>query len=356
MLRIHFTADDLARTRVVETIGVAAETYLSLGFLRRSHTMKPFHIWQTSIQRGLDPRVRPLNAIFPRRGPAMDLHALTGGTASIEEAADRLRTVTKSQMRSELHNVALEPASKAWATSLCDTDPHAVRALSESLTASYDMTVQPHWAKMRTHLGTVRSTYAHAVLDGGIEQLLSTMYVPSVRWNAPVLKVDSPQDADLHLKGRGLTLAPVIFAWRQCQLLLNPLDDTASPILTIPTVHDHSTAAGLWGAEGTSQPSLAALVGRTRAAALEITATGCSTTDLARRLNVSAGAASQHATILRNAHLITTVRRGGAVLHQATPLGLELLNRTTAQPATPRGRTRSDGGSPTSAGPTAPGR
>ncbi|XMN04692.1 ArsR/SmtB family transcription factor [Streptomyces griseobrunneus] len=56
-----------------------------------------------------------------------------------------------------------------------------------------------------------------------------------------------------------------------------------------------------------------------------MTAEGCTTSELARRLNVTAAAASQHATVLRNSDLITTSRRGGSVLHHITPLGLALL-------------------------------
>ncbi len=42
-------------------------------------------------------------------------------------------------------------------------------------------------------------------------------------------------------------------------------------------------------------------------------------------MGISLAAASQHASVLRNAGLITTRRRGSAVLHVLTPLGAELL-------------------------------
>ena len=40
---------------------------------------------------------------------------------------------------------------------------------------------------------------------------------------------------------------------------------------------------------------------------------------------ISLAAASQHASVLRDAGLITTQRQGRAVLHVLTPLGTELL-------------------------------
>ena len=63
-----------------------------------------------------------------------------------------------------------------------------------------------------------------------------------------------------------------------------------------------------------------------RAAALAAIGDGCSTTDLARRVGISAAAASQHATILRNAGLITSNRERNMVLHSLTPLGVSVLN------------------------------
>ena len=74
------------------------------------------------------------------------------------------------------------------------------------------------------------------------------------------------------------------------------------------------------------ETALAALVGRNRAAVLRTIADGCSTTELAGRVGISLAAASQHASVLRDAGLITTHRQGSAVLHVLTPLGAELLH------------------------------
>nr|WP_252980871.1 helix-turn-helix domain-containing protein [Streptomyces chartreusis] len=54
-------------------------------------------------------------------------------------------------------------------------------------------------------------------------------------------------------------------------------------------------------------------------------ATPAGTTALAERAGVSVATASEHATVLRAAGLITTVRDGSRVLHALTPLGEALL-------------------------------
>lgn len=71
---------------------------------------------------------------------------------------------------------------------------------------------------------------------------------------------------------------------------------------------------------------LAALLGRTRAKALRAVAAGCTTTELARALGVAPPTASEHATVLRTARLISTRRHRNAVLHTLTPLGAALLD------------------------------
>ncbi|MGW6529449.1 winged helix-turn-helix domain-containing protein [Streptomyces venezuelae] len=69
-----------------------------------------------------------------------------------------------------------------------------------------------------------------------------------------------------------------------------------------------SAPTGLWGVGDMTGQPLEELLGRTRAAVLEEVADGCSTTDLARRVRLSASSASQHATVLRKVDLITTGR------------------------------------------------
>jgi DNA-binding transcriptional ArsR family regulator len=109
------------------------------------------------------------------------------------------------------------------------------------------------------------------------------------------------------------------------QLHRHPADPTALPWLVLPPAEDRFAQASLWARRRPRGAALAALVGRNRAAVLLAIATGCTTTELAGRVGISLAAASQHASVLRDAGLITTHRQGSAVLHVLTPLGTELL-------------------------------
>ncbi|MFC8259752.1 ArsR/SmtB family transcription factor [Streptomyces sp. NPDC057291] len=73
---------------------------------------------------------------------------------------------------------------------------------------------------------------------------------------------------------------------------------------------------------------MATLLGRTRTLVLATIAKhqGCSTKELAARAGIAPPSASEHATILREAGLIHSLRQRNAVLHSLTSLGLALLN------------------------------
>jgi DNA-binding transcriptional ArsR family regulator len=71
---------------------------------------------------------------------------------------------------------------------------------------------------------------------------------------------------------------------------------------------------------------LVGILGPTRAAVLRLLSRPTITKDIARRLDISAASASEHATALRAARLVNSSRDGKAMRHHATPLGLDLIN------------------------------
>jgi DNA-binding transcriptional ArsR family regulator len=104
--------------------------------------------------------------------------------------------------------------------------------------------------------------------------------------------------------------------------------------LFYPASLDGQIAASLWHGNGYTPGNrgLEDLIGRTRSAIMEAMRDGATTSELARRVQVSAACASQHASVLRGAGLITTRRLDNRVLHTLTPLGHALLDATPARP------------------------
>jgi len=132
-------------------------------------------------------------------------------------------------------------------------------------------------------------------------------------------------DVDVPLNGRGIALVPSVFVGQIPSLHQNPSDPSSVPWLVLPPAGSRMEQRHLWGDPRPRGAALAALVGRNRAAVLSAVAHGCTTTELADRVGISLASASQHASVLRDAGLITTRRQGSAVLHVLTPLGAELL-------------------------------
>jgi DNA-binding transcriptional ArsR family regulator len=326
--RIHFTAEDLARTRVATTIGVAAETFDSVRLLKDRDLGLAFHRWRASVRGRVGEQAGPLTALMPPRGPMVDLVSLTGDTASIDEAVANLLAAPRSLMRIELENIDFRPAHRSWARNLVDGDREARLQVAAALRACHSVTVAPFWNTVRSHLREVRAAHAETLAEGGVEKLLTTLCGPLVRWRPPVLEVAHARDADIHLNGRGLVIAPTMFSTQEAEVLQAPLDPARAPVLALPTISGATLDPAMWGdvGEPTGEP-IDDLLGRTRAAVLRATVAGCSTTQLARRLDIAPATASHHTAVLRNANLITTRREGKVAVHTITALGLAVLEQ-----------------------------
>jgi DNA-binding transcriptional ArsR family regulator len=146
-----------------------------------------------------------------------------------------------------------------------------------------------------------------------------------MRWEPPVLLTPYPKERDLHLDGRGLLLVPSFFCWRMPITLVDP---SLPPVLVYPVEHDLRWLEREPDHAGdTGDRRLAALLGSTRAAVLDVIGRGPATTsEIARRVRISAPSASEHASVLRGAGLIRTSRAGNTALHSISQAGVVLLD------------------------------
>lgn len=358
MFRIHFTTEDLARTRIMASYGPYAETLFSLGAIadrRRSGVL--FGEWHQRLNQAPERWMGPLGRLIDGCLPLMDLFTLIGPASTHEECRDNLLRIRRQHLKAEIDAaghwaVASGPGTLAalpkWIFRLHD-DNQARSGLANVLGAGSRTAVDPHWTQIHAHLEAEAALRARILAQHGLRQMLSGLH-PSMRWHAGALHVSSAShtttqvaqqifvtgDVDvhagvsnIHLGGRGLVLVPSVFCPRITPYV-SVADPDAPVVLFYPAVRDVTDAHRLWMRRrpGSAHRTLVALLGTTRAAALEVLIDGSTTTELARRLNVSPATASHHATILRAAGLISTRRHGGAVLHTVTPLGIALLNGT----------------------------
>ncbi|MFB7229902.1 winged helix-turn-helix domain-containing protein [Streptomyces fimicarius] len=332
VLRIHFTSEDLRRTRVAATLGVAAETYHSLEMLRDSRSTPLLDAWRAAVARRLGPHTRPLTWLLPARGPGLDVLALMGDPPDVDHAVDNLLSASLPRLHREFDGIDFRPVHAPWARRLRDGDREALLEFAAALRGWHQLAVEPFWNQGRSALIALSSRYSELVLQGGVDLLLRSLGVPGTRWCPPVLEAPYPRRTEVHLRGRGLDITPAVFSPDGVSFLWDPLDTGRPPRLMVPALREPLAPGGWATPGGVPDPALASLLGRTRAAALLAATGSCTTTELARRLGVSAAAASQHTRVLRDAGLITSTRRGGSVLHLITPLGTALLTEQRFNP------------------------
>ncbi|MFJ9441086.1 ArsR/SmtB family transcription factor [Kitasatospora sp. NPDC101235] len=305
MFRIVLTTADLARIRIGESETPAIENVFAFEAFREEQE-EGFHPWRRSVHRHLaqrDPRTGRVGQLMRYEADSEQLIELCTGT-------ERSGTAFRAEMStSQLQVLA------------------AMRDF-------FRLAVAPHWSSVRTHLDAARDTMRDIMCRDGVEVLLDSLG-PGIRWSAPALEISGFKSGELHLCGEGLVLSPSLFLARPGHVVVpgSGSNGKEAPQLFFPDRPHSDELVHLLGGSADGrvdrQPgqleSLAALMGRTRAAALQALKEGCTNTELAERLGVSSAAVSQHTAVLRAAGLISTRRNRSHAVHTVTRLGHQLL-------------------------------
>lgn len=318
MLRVHFSGLDLARVRIAARPDALWETVLSFHRLRDRRDDSAFGRWRSETRGRLNGETRLLAPLVPTRGYFPDFLTPAEGLLGMDEALQALRETPAARLHDELARLstAARPLP-SWIRDMAEGSSRSLGRLAGVLHRYYEAAVAPYWPRVQGRIEADRATRGRALLDGGADRLLASL-PPMLRWRAPVLECDYPVDRDLHLGGRGLLLLPSYFCRRTPVTFHNP---DLTPVLVYPVEHQ----APRLTPPAPPERSLGRLVGQTRSEILQGIGVGCTTSELARRVDVSLASASQHATVLRDAGLLHTLRQGNAVLHTLTPLGAALL-------------------------------
>jgi DNA-binding transcriptional ArsR family regulator len=159
------------------------------------------------------------------------------------------------------------------------------------------------------------TTYrARQLATGGARLLFADMH-PNLRWRNGALEIEEMiSEHTVKAAGRGLLLMPSIFAVKP----VPPLVPDEPPSLAYPS----RGIATLW-APPPPRPTaaLASLIGAPRAQLLDMLAEPLPTIELARRLDVTPSAVSQHLKVLHATGLVTSARAGRQVLYRRSELG-----------------------------------
>lgn len=321
MLRIHFTAEDIARTTLRADPDPLWEALLSLHMLQVGSGSIPYGTWRRQVRQRLPQEVvGPLAALAPPVGYSPDFLTPSVGSASFGDAVEMVLSTPRERIRTDLARLA--PRTRAnWLHHLAEARVEAMRSLGDSMRAYHRSALEPYWPAIERAVHADHRQRRSQLIDGGIGAVLEGIH-PEARWRNGVLEIAAFRDAELWLDGRGLQLQPSYFCWQQPTKLL---DTDLPPVLVFPI----RGANGLMRAkrqEADSNARVAGLLGKTRAIMLARTVTGATTTDLAAAGGVSLGTASYQTIILRESGLIETERNGRYVVHRASELGRALLD------------------------------
>ncbi|MGB2572454.1 ArsR/SmtB family transcription factor [Micromonospora citrea] len=331
MLTIHFSPEDILRTRMAPAADPVWELVLSLHLLQGRSSDPLMAHWRRGVARELrrdaaSERLRLLFALNPPRGYFPDFLTPYDSVEGFEAGLEAVRSTPAGILHRDLTVLAGANALPSSATALARGEPEVLRHLTESMSRYRSVALTPYWARIQAAVEADRTRRARALLDGGVEGLLNSLR-PAMSWKSDRLEIHGyPDSRELHLDGRGLLLVPSFFCARTPVALLDP---ALPPVLVYPVdrlggLVPGDSAGG--SGNGTGREALAALLGRTRAAVLEASDDGCTTGEMARRLHISPAAASQHTAVLRRAGLLVSQRDRNTVLHTLTPLGRAMLD------------------------------
>jgi DNA-binding transcriptional ArsR family regulator len=317
MVEYVFTLDDLGRLRFA--ISPPWELVTSLRVLRDPSTAGVHVDWVRSVRGtlgGLD--LRPTLALLARPDYTPDFITPPpiSPLSSIEEGLDQIRAAPIARVRREVGYVIKRrrlPELQAF----LDHPRRELNRLVAALAEYWERVFAPSWPRVRALLEADIAQRARLVAERGAAPALDDLH-PGVRWSQDRLRVGVSHNATVPLEGRGLLLVPSAFRWS------GPTVTTAEPWQ--PTlIYPARGVALLWEEQAPLDDALARLLGGTRARVLAGADAPVSTTELARRLRITPGGASQHLGALAAAGLVSRRREGREVLYMRTPLAESLL-------------------------------
>jgi DNA-binding transcriptional ArsR family regulator len=319
---LELGVEDLADTRFA--ISPLAETVYSLWAL---HDPKPHAIHRPWLRfahcrlRALDPDgVLPaligMRALPDFLTPRPTSFAPTFGT----ELAVVRATAPAIVRRDVLATFTPDPPPGVLCDAVAADDRRVLALLGtvcDLLERYWQHALAPVWPRMRLVLEADTSYRARRFATGGARELFADIH-PNLRWHDGMLHV-SGLIRGVHTKvgGRGLLLLPSLFVPKPTPPVIPD-----EPWLAYPS----RGTATLWSAPAASseQPALARLLGQPRARLLALLEEPLPTIELARRLDVTPSAVSQHLQVLHASGLLSRHRDGRRVIYRRTALGAEL--------------------------------
>jgi Helix-turn-helix domain/Family of unknown function (DUF5937) len=308
----RFTPDDVARLRFA--FSPLWELMASLRVLRAPARHSLHLPWLRAVRprlRGLD--LAELFAIVPVTGYMPDFLTPPPDTPLPDFAAELAR-VRSTDPCIASDEVAWVPTADPETVARFQRDPAGgLQRVADRLQEYWSLAFEEFWPRIHGLLEADVMWRSRRLAAGGVRELFADLH-SSVTWQGDRLVTVKNCTYDGDVAGDGLVLVPSAFSWPGVSVMYEPYQ----PMLCYPA----RGVGTLWSAGTPCTPkALAALLGRTRAQILTALEDPASTSALARRLELTPGAVSQHLTVLSDGGLVAGRRFGREVLYRRTPMG-----------------------------------
>ncbi|MCM2417169.1 DUF5937 family protein [Streptomyces sp. RKAG293] len=323
LAELAFSASDLAQMRF--SISPMWEAGTSFRLLSSGSAHPVHQPWIEQVR----PRVAAagldrgwLAELIPPTGYVPDFlnPAPIGPAPTLAEELAGVLATPVDRVRRELDRIQEDQGSPGPRLRALYAEPQArMVRVAEEIETYWEVAIAPYWARIRAVLDADVFYRARQVAEHGVGRLFNDLHT-SVSWDENALRLARRQRTlSRQTAGAGLLLIPSAFTGPG---LLTRVTLPEPPQLAYP-------ARGI-GALWESRPiprtdALAAVLGRSRTLLLTELETPASTTDLARRTGLTAPAASQHLTALRDAGLVSAHRAGRSVLYARTSVADAVL-------------------------------
>lgn len=302
----------------------------------------PNAVWEASasLHSIAQPNAHILHARIGRRLPAtlsFDLDLLLELSSSTHWAPDLLGPVPSGSARDPIAQYEalrdLDPAVAAsdlkWLRAKQPQSRVAGMSLDEyvervvtALVGYHQSVLAPLWDRV---VAIAEADIAHhrvIALEHGLSAALREIH-DELRYVDGTIFLDIPHhDLQTSASGDGVWLVPTVFKWPWIAINF----DSPQPVIA----YGARGAGLLWETPRGDHPTLASLIGRSRAAILERLSIPQSTTRLATALDLTPATVSAHLSVMTSSGLLHSHRAGKHVLYARTPVADRLVEGVSA--------------------------
>ncbi len=241
---------------------------------------------------------------------------------SFEDELARMRGVSDAVLRHHIQMV-IEAFGETEIRRQFLAYPHeSLECLIEDLRVYWQHALARHWPRIVSVLESDMLYHARLLALKGVDEMMNELH-PKLRYQPGVMLIDKEpciyDGNDFHLNGSGIQLIPAVFSTQALSWQIAP---EWQPMLIYG-----ARGAGLWYEPCLPDPEQALIttLGEGKARLLMALKSPAHTTDLARQLDVTAGAVSQQLSKLSQAGLVESNRSSNHVYYHLTSRGEKLL-------------------------------